>query len=111
MRTYIERAVQNQLQSTGLKKLPPAVVIAIIDAVSEDMATALAKAVGKRTAPKSVSRVFAECVMGGRDRDSKGSNAPFGQLRPANPVRDETETLIGTHSDIGDDLLKQEIQP
>jgi hypothetical protein len=111
MRTHIERAVQVQLQAVGLKKLPPAVVTAIIDAVSGDMAKALAKSVGKRTAPKALARVFAECVLGGGARDSKGSNAPFGQLRPANPVRDETETLIGTHSDIGDELLKQEIQP
>jgi hypothetical protein len=111
MRTHIEKAVQVQLQAVGLKKLPPAVVTAIIDAVSNDMAAALAKSVGKRTAPKALARVFAECVLGGGARDSKGSNAPFGQLPCANPVRDETTRLIGTHSDIGDELLKQEIQP
>ena len=108
MRTHIEKAVQVQLQAVGLKKLPPAVVISIIDAVSNDMAAALAKSVGKRTAPKALARVFAECVLGGGDRDSKGSNAPFGQLPCANPVRDETARLIGTHSDIGDELLKQD---
>ncbi len=111
MRTHIEKAVQGQLQAVGLKKLPSAVVTAIIDAVSNDMAAALAKSVGKRTAPKSLARVFAECVLGVGAGDSKGAHSPFGQLPCANPVRDETTRLIGTHSDIGDELLKQEIQP
>jgi hypothetical protein len=45
MRTYIEKAVLIQLQAVGLKKLPPAVVAAIIDAMSDDMAAALAAGV------------------------------------------------------------------
>lgn len=111
MKAQIEKAVQNQLHASGLKKLPPAVVTTIIDAVAGDMAAALAKSVGKRTKPRALARAFAECVLGVGARDSKGNGVPFGQLPCANPARDETPRLIGTHSDAGDELLKQEIRP
>ena len=73
-----------QLQAVELKKLPPAVITGLVHAVTGDLAAAVAKAVSKRPSPKAVARAFAECVMGVRAADSKGSECPFGQLRSAN---------------------------
>ena len=110
MNTDFDKAVRNQLQAVGLRKLPPAVVARLVEAVAGDMAVALEKSLTKRTAPKAVARVFAECVLKGeRARESKGNGVPFGQLCPANAS--EPGTLIGTHSEQGDGLLIQEISP
>jgi len=55
MRSDIERCIHNQLLALGLRKLPPAVVDALVDKVSADLSMAMAKAVGKRTTLSSPS--------------------------------------------------------
>ena len=107
MSKEIESAVRSRLGTAGLRKLPPAVIARLVETVAGDMTVALEKSLVKRTSPKAVARVFAECVMGGGARESKGNGVPFGQLCPANAS--ETRTLIGTHSETGDELLKQDL--
>lgn len=94
----MQRTVLSKLQEAGLRKLPEAVILALLDRVQDDLNIALRRSVARRTTSKAVAKLFAECVLrqGG---GLKGGDAPFDQLGSANLDRDETGTLIGTHSD------------
>jgi hypothetical protein len=107
MSKEIESAVRSRLGTAGLRKLPPAVIARLVEIVAGDMTVALEKSLVKRTSPKAVARVFAECVMAGAVGDYKGAVSPFGQLCPANAC--EPRILIGEHSETGDELLKKDL--
>ena len=104
MNTDFDKAVRNQLQAVGLRKLPPAVIVRLVETVAGDMAVALGKSLTKRTAPKAVARAFAECVCSGQGLQGR---QPLDQLCRANAS--EAPTIIGTHSEQGDELLKQDL--
>ena len=108
MQTKIQKLIHSKLRADGLEKLPRAVIASLEEGINEDMNLALAKSLRKRTTPKAIARLFAECVMGKLGGDSKGVGNPFGQLCPANVS--ETRTLIGTHSNTKDELLDGEIK-
>ena len=107
MHSDFQKAVQIQLQTAGLRKLPPMVVARLVEAVADDMGAALAKSVVRRTAPKAVARLFAECVCSGQGLQGR---QPLDQLCSAKP-QDETGTLIGTHSQTdGGDSIQEDGQ-
>ena len=78
-----------------MKKLPFAVVAAVVELVEADIATALEQSVAKWTAPRRIARTFTECVCAEKGLQGR---QPLDQLPCASPERDETTRLIGTHS-------------
>ncbi len=104
MHSDFQKAVQNQLHSAGLRKLPPIVIARLVEAVAADMGSALAKSVARRTAPKAVARAFAECVCSGQGLQGR---QPLDQSPYGHP-QDVTERQIGTHSQTDGDNKKQE---
>jgi hypothetical protein len=108
MRTFFETELRDKLNGMGAAKLPPSVYDALVADISADIQAALTKSLTKRTKPHSLARLV-HASLTKLAGDSKGDAIPFGQLRPASPVRDETETLIG--ASVWEDDVSLSTQP
>ena len=95
MKTYFETELRAKLTDMGAAKLPASVYGALVSDITADLQVALKKSLQRRTSPRALARVFAECLTGQWARDSKGNAVPFGKLQSVSP-KDETLLLICT---------------